>query len=316
MFASSRRHGAGGRGGSRHRHSPTHAITAWPALGSLAAAHRRGPSLDGEVAVWFDMFDAAGVDTWKRRMSPALPETRTTRRPHRSLGTSQPAHRPRRRDEPRGEALVNGTTKQGPQVPDSKYHVPLLGRRRYPPAGGVRYSRRVSCDRTRPWLNVAESGVLRGQSTNQFKGSRMTTQHDQTGAAAGTAPGTGESTVSRMADTAKTEASNVASTATGGAQDVVTEASTQAKAVAGEAKQQFDQLVSQSREELRQQAEQRTSQAAGQLRTLSQQFTALVEGRPEAGGAAGRLRERAPRSGQGYGRRAWSKVGRRGSWMT
>ena len=112
----------------------------------------------------------------------------------------------------------------------------------------------------------------------------MTTQHDQTGAAAGTAPDTGESSVSRMADTAKTEASNVASTATGGAHDVASEASTQAKAVAGEAKQQFDQLVSQSREELRQQAEQRTSQAAGQLRTLSQQFTALVEGRPEAAG--------------------------------
>ena len=70
----------------------------------------------------------------------------------------------------------------------------------------------------------------------------MTTQHDQTGAAAGTVPATGESTVGRVADTAKTEASNVASTATDGARDVASEASTQAKAVASEAKQQLDRL--------------------------------------------------------------------------
>ena len=112
----------------------------------------------------------------------------------------------------------------------------------------------------------------------------MTVEHDQTGAAAGTVPATGESTTGRVADAAKTEASNVASTAADGARDVASEASAQAKAVASEAKQQLDRLVSQSREEVRQQAEQRTSQAAEQLHTLSQQFTALVEGRPEAAG--------------------------------
>jgi BMFP domain-containing protein YqiC len=112
----------------------------------------------------------------------------------------------------------------------------------------------------------------------------MTVEHDQTGAAAGTVPAAGESTAGRVADTARTEASNVASTAAGGAREVADEAGAQAKAVASEAKQQLDRLVSQSREEFRQQAEQRSSQAAGQLRTLSEQFSALVAGRPEAAG--------------------------------
>jgi hypothetical protein len=108
----------------------------------------------------------------------------------------------------------------------------------------------------------------------------MTVQHDPTGAA-GSASGD-QSTAGRVADTAKSEASNVASTAAGGAREVAGEAGTQAKAVAGEAKQQLGRLMSQGRDEFRQQAEQRTSQAAGQLRNLSEQVSALVEGRPEA----------------------------------
>ena len=107
----------------------------------------------------------------------------------------------------------------------------------------------------------------------------MTVQHDETGAAGGD-----QSTAGRVADTAKSEASNVASAAAGGARDVAGEAGTQAKAVVGEAKQQLEQMLSQGRDEARQQAEQRTSQAAGQLRTLSEQFSALVEGRPDAAG--------------------------------
>ena len=110
----------------------------------------------------------------------------------------------------------------------------------------------------------------------------MTVQHDQTGAVPGGA--SDQSTAGRVADTAKNETSNVASTAAGGAREVAGEAGAQAKAVAGEAKQQLDRLMSQGREEVRQQAEQRSSQAAGQLRTLSEQFSALVQGRPEAAG--------------------------------
>ena len=70
------------------------------------------------------------------------------------------------------------------------------------------------------------------------------------------------------------------SAATEGARDVASEAGAQAKAVASEAKQQLDRLVTQGRDEVRLQAEQRSSQAAGQLRTLSEHFSALVEGRP------------------------------------
>jgi hypothetical protein len=134
----------------------------------------------------------------------------------------------------------------------------------------------------------------------------MTDQYNPTGAASRSEFGADAST-GRVQDTAKSEASSVASTAAGGARDVAGEASTQAKAVAGEAKEQLDRLVSQGRDEVRQQAAQRTEQAAGQLRTLSEQFTALMEGRPEAAGPLvgyasdlqGQLRRLASRMEQG-----------------
>jgi len=108
-------------------------------------------------------------------------------------------------------------------------------------------------------------------------------------------------------DTAKSEAANVASTAAGGARDVASEAGAQAKVVASEAKLQVDRLISQSRDEIRQQADQRSTQAASQLRTLSDQFRALAEARPEDAGpllnylgeAEDRLRSMAWRLEQG-----------------
>lgn len=112
----------------------------------------------------------------------------------------------------------------------------------------------------------------------------MSVEHDYSDAGSGTAPDADQSTASRVADTAKSEASNVASTATDKAREVAGEAGAQAKAVATEAKQQLNQLVDQGRHELRQQAEQRTSQAAGQLRTLSEQLSALLAGRPSEAG--------------------------------
>jgi hypothetical protein len=111
----------------------------------------------------------------------------------------------------------------------------------------------------------------------------MTDQYNPTGAVSRSAYGADEAT-GRDENSPSSTASNVVSTAAGGARDVAGEAGTQAKAVAGEAKEQLDRLVSQGRDEIRQQAEQRTEQAAGQLRTLSEQFSALVEGRPEAAG--------------------------------
>jgi len=133
----------------------------------------------------------------------------------------------------------------------------------------------------------------------------MTDHYESTGAVSRRGDGADQST--GPVDTAKSEAMTVASNAADGARDVAGEATAQAKAVAGEAKQQLDRLVSQSRDEVRQQAEQRTEQAAGQLRTLSDQFTALVEGRPEAAGPLvgyasdlqGQLRRLASRMEQG-----------------
>jgi hypothetical protein len=107
----------------------------------------------------------------------------------------------------------------------------------------------------------------------------MTTEDDTDGASAGAA-GDDQSKAGRVADATMAEASNVASVAADGARDVASEVGTQAKAVASEAKQQLDRLVIQGRDEVRLQAEQRSSQAAGRLRTLSEHFSALVDGRP------------------------------------
>jgi hypothetical protein len=87
-----------------------------------------------------------------------------------------------------------------------------------------------------------------------------------------------------VAERASSEASEVASTAVEGAREVAGEVSAQAKAVATQARQQLDGLFAQSRDELRQQAERRGSQAASQLKTLSQQVTALADGRPQEAG--------------------------------
>ena len=134
----------------------------------------------------------------------------------------------------------------------------------------------------------------------------MTGEDDIGGPAAGAA-GDDQSKAGRVADTTMTEASNVASAATEGARDVASEAGAQAKAVASEAKQQLDRRATQGRDEVRLQAEQRSSQAAGQLRTLSEHFSALVEGRPgDAGPLVGyvndvqhQLRQRGDSSGAG-----------------
>lgn len=111
----------------------------------------------------------------------------------------------------------------------------------------------------------------------------MTDQQD-TRAASTDAAGPEQSKPTRLAEVATSEAAEVATTAAESVRDVVEEASAQVKSVATQTRQQIDELVGKSRDELRLQAEQRGSQAAGQLRTLSEQITALTEGRPESAG--------------------------------
>jgi hypothetical protein len=81
------------------------------------------------------------------------------------------------------------------------------------------------------------------------------------------------------------------------------EASTQVKVVAGQARQQFDDLVIQTRDEVRSQAESRNVQAAQGLRTLSQEVSALAEGRPDDAGPLLGLLEDAQRSVNGLAER-------------
>jgi hypothetical protein len=103
---------------------------------------------------------------------------------------------------------------------------------------------------------------------------------------------TDQSKTAKLADSATSAASDVASSATSGAKDVAGEAATQAKAVVGETKRQVSNVVDQTRHELTKQADERTRQAAGGLRTLSDQVSALTEGRPgDAGPLAGYLED-------------------------
>jgi hypothetical protein len=128
----------------------------------------------------------------------------------------------------------------------------------------------------------------------------MTVQHDTGRPPAGIA-GTEQSKPAQVAERAGAEASNVASTAAEGAREVTAQVADQAGAVATQARQQFDQLVGQARTEFRQQAQGRSDQAANGLRTLSQQLTALAEGRPEgAGSLVGYLQD------AGYQARTWA----------
>lgn len=96
--------------------------------------------------------------------------------------------------------------------------------------------------------------------------------------------GNEQSKPAEVAGTASSEASNVLSTAGQGAKEAAGEASTQVKVVAGQARQQLDDLVVQTRDEVRHQAESRNAQAAQGLRTLSQEVSALAEGRPDDAG--------------------------------
>lgn len=114
------------------------------------------------------------------------------------------------------------------------------------------------------------------------------TNHDHTGSFATASDE--QSRSAEVADTAATAASDVASDAATAAKDAAGEVANQAKVVAGEAKRQVGTVVDQARRELSQQADERTRQAAGGLRTLSDQASALADGRPgDAGPLAGYL---------------------------
>ncbi len=115
----------------------------------------------------------------------------------------------------------------------------------------------------------------------------------------------------QVAQGARTEASEVVSTAADGAREVTAEVAEQAKTVATDAKQQLEELVTRPRAEVRGQAQQRNDQAATHLRTLSEQLTALADGRPESAGslvgvlesAEGQMDRMASRSRAGADRR-------------
>jgi hypothetical protein len=97
-----------------------------------------------------------------------------------------------------------------------------------------------------------------------------------------------DSKVAVATQAAKEQASGVAAGALDKGREVAGQASSAAGAVAGEAKTQVQDLVHRTRGELMDQAESRGQQAASGLRTLSDQLSALGDGRAAE---AGRLPE-------------------------
>ncbi len=130
----------------------------------------------------------------------------------------------------------------------------------------------------------------------------MTVPQDHSGSPVDTA-GNEQSKPAEVAETASSEVSNVVSTAGEGAREAAGEASTQVKVVAGQTRQQLDSLLSQTRDEVRSQAEGRSAHAAEGLRTLSQEVSALAEGRPDDAGPLLGLLEEAQHRVSGYAER-------------
>lgn len=92
--------------------------------------------------------------------------------------------------------------------------------------------------------------------------------------------GSSPATAKETAKTAADQASSVAGAAAGNVKAVASEASTQTKAVVAQAKDHVQTLATQTKGELLTQADAKSQQAASGLRTLSEQISALGDGRP------------------------------------
>lgn len=96
----------------------------------------------------------------------------------------------------------------------------------------------------------------------------------------------------QVASTASEEATRVKESATAGSKQVAGDASAQASAVVDQTKQQISSVVDQAKGELQTQVDAQGEQAAGALSKLSNQLTALGDGRPhESGPLAGLVSE-------------------------
>lgn len=100
----------------------------------------------------------------------------------------------------------------------------------------------------------------------------MSMQHDEAGA---------RSEPGAVATRAAEETKGVATTAMQGTRGVATEAADQMSSVVGQAKEQMQSLMGDTRAEALQQAETQAAKAAEGLRSLSQQFAAVAQGRIE-----------------------------------
>jgi gas vesicle protein len=107
----------------------------------------------------------------------------------------------------------------------------------------------------------------------------------------------------RIGATTKEQAAAVTSTAVDSGKEVATEAKQQARQVANEVRGQLRNLVQQSGHELREHGQAQTSRVAANMQNLSQQLTALAEGRTsEAGGLADYVGQSGEKIGE-YARR-------------
>lgn len=104
-----------------------------------------------------------------------------------------------------------------------------------------------------------------------------------------TADGSDKPAAKDVAIAAKEQTTALAHSATDASKVVAQEAGDQVSAVAGQAKEQISAVIGQAKDELKTQVDARSQQAAAGLQTLSDQLSALANGRPNEAGHVGTL---------------------------
>lgn len=125
-----------------------------------------------------------------------------------------------------------------------------------------------------------------------------------TGATSGGSPGaSGGGSVGEKAGAVKEQGGEVAAKAAEAGKNVAHEAKAQASQVVGQAKEQIHTVVGQAKTEVRGQLDAKAGQAAGGLRSISEQLTALQQGRPEGAGQLGQYLGEAQRTVSSFAER-------------
>jgi len=143
-------------------------------------------------------------------------------------------------------------------------------------------------------MSIDETGLASSAGTGATSG----------GASAGGTYSAGSgASASDTASAVKEQGGEVAAKAAEAGKNVAHEAKAQASQVVGQAKEQIHTVVGQAKTEVRGQLDAKAGQAAGGLRSLSEQLTALQQGRPEQAGQIGSYLSEAQRTVSSFAER-------------